>query len=65
MSNKTNDHTLITQTDNHEEEVDYADPESPTHGDPQVSVTTTVADLNCAEVPTSERAIRAGTTNPI
>ena len=48
MSNKTKDHTLVTQNDNQEEEVDNADAESPIHEDPQFSVTTTVADLDRA-----------------
>ena len=34
MSNKKNDHTLVKHINYQEDEFDYADPESLTHGDP-------------------------------
>ena len=52
MSNKTNNRTLVKHDDYQEEEVHYEDPESPVK-DPQVSVTSTVTDLDRAEVQTT------------
>ena len=46
MSTKSDDHTLVKINDYQEEEVDYEDPESLTHRDPQISVTSTVADID-------------------
>ena len=46
MSTNSDNHTLVKHKDYQEVEVDYADPESRTQGDPQTSVTPTVIDMD-------------------
>ena len=56
---QTTTHTLVTQTTNQDVEVKYVDL-SYSLADPQDSVTTTVAELNRTEVPTTDDTRRRG-----
>ena len=54
----SDDHTLVKNHDYQEEEVDYEDPVSPTHRDPQTSATSTVADIDRSAVHNTDDTVQ-------